>query len=219
MAGRYDNMEEDKDEGQVEECIDGQGDDGFLDMVDDFDEFEDEEGDVSIVSMGGQNEDDDKFDTVIGALEDIMMDAEFQGMQETFADEHCAAFDDSDENKLVYTDIFKKYTQLVEGYVERRLKEAISDFSMQAFMEMLSAREEEMQSTDVFDMLVSFADFDTFKDIMLSHKHQRHGGSVQLAVNVSQVAIHRDEQEDGEEFPDLNLDITPVPSPKKIAGT
>mmetsp|Transcript_24485 Transcript_24485/g.47621 ORF Transcript_24485/g.47621 Transcript_24485/m.47621 type:complete len:220 (+) Transcript_24485:24-683(+) len=219
MAGRYDNMEEDKDDGQVDECIDADGADGFLDMVDDFDEFEEEEGDVSIVSVGGQNEDDDKFDMIIGALEEIMMDEEFQSMQETFADSNCAVFDDSDENKLVYTEIFKKYTQLVEGYVERRLKEAMSDFSMQDFMEMLTAREEEMQSTDVFDMLVSFADFDTFKDIMLAHKHQRHGGSVQLAVNVMQVPIHRDEQEDGEEFPDLNLDITPVPSPKKIAGT
>lgn len=38
---------------------------------------------------------------------------------------------------------------------------------------LCSAREEEMQASDVFDMLVSFADFDAFKDIMLSHKNVR----------------------------------------------
>jgi len=31
--------------------------------------------------MGGENEDDDAFDATIGALEDIIMDDEFQTMQ------------------------------------------------------------------------------------------------------------------------------------------
>ena len=34
-------------------------------------------------------------------------------------------------------------------------------------------REEEMRSSDVFDMLSSLADFDTIKEIMLSHRQAR----------------------------------------------
>ena len=38
---------------------------------------------------------------------------------------------------------------------------------------MRRTREEEMKASDVFDMLVSCADFETFKDLMLSHKSMR----------------------------------------------
>ena len=41
------------------------------------------------------------------------------------------------QNKLIYTEIFAKYTELIEGYLESRLKQNISTFSMPDFMEML----------------------------------------------------------------------------------
>eukprot|EP00802_Teleaulax_amphioxeia_P022306 Tamp_22740.p1 GENE.Tamp_22740~~Tamp_22740.p1 ORF type:complete len:218 (+),score=77.93 Tamp_22740:89-742(+) len=217
MADRYSNMQDDGDAEAVDECIevDG-GDDNFLDIVDDFDGMSDgDDEDVSFVSMGGENEEDDAFDMIVGALEDIMMDDEFQELQNNFAAEHCSHFEATDENKLIYTEIFAKYTELIEGYLESRLKQNISTFSMPDFMEMLMTREEEMKASDVFDMLVSCADFETFKDLMLSHKSMREGGGVQLCVNVTPLTVHVDEQEDGEARPDLNLHISPVPSPKR----
>ena len=45
----------------------------------------------------GDNEEDDAFDLIVGALEDIMMDPEFQELQSSFAAEHCAHFDATDE--------------------------------------------------------------------------------------------------------------------------
>mmetsp|Transcript_35161 Transcript_35161/g.54945 ORF Transcript_35161/g.54945 Transcript_35161/m.54945 type:complete len:227 (+) Transcript_35161:127-807(+) len=222
MAGRYANMELDEpgkeNSPPVEEIIEAEGDDeDFVDLVDDFEGLEDgeDEGDISYVSMGGENEEDDDFDMTIGALEEIMMDEEFQEMQNNFAAENCCHFEDTDENKLVYTEIFGRYTKLIENYIEHRLQENIHGFSMQSFMESLIAREEEMRSSDVFDMLVSCADFDTFKEIMLSYKQQREGGGIQLHVGVMPLELHTDEQEDGEERPDLILSISPVSSPKK----
>ena len=41
------------------------------------------------------------------------------------------------QNKLIYTEIFAKYTELIEGYLDRRLKQTIHTFSMPDFMEML----------------------------------------------------------------------------------
>jgi ADP-ribosylation factor 2-binding protein len=127
------------------ECIqvDEGGEENFLDIVDNFDGMsDDEDEDVSFVSMGGENEEDDEFDMIVGALEEIMMDDEFQELQRTFATEHCSHFEDTDENKLIYTEIFAKYTELVEGYLERRLRQNIATFSMPDFMDMLMTREE-----------------------------------------------------------------------------
>lgn len=220
MADRYANMEDDGDAEAVEECIEADGgDDNFLDIVDNFDGMSDEDDEyVSFVSMGGDNEEDDKFDMIVGALEDIMMDDEFQELQSNFAAEHCNHFEATDENKLIYTDIFSKYTELIEGYLEKRLRESLTTFSMPEFMDMLMTREEEMRASDVFDVLVSCADFETFKDLMLSHKSLREGGGVQLSVNVTPLTVHTDEQEDGDARPDLNLRITPVASPKRNAA-
>ena len=119
------------------ECI--QEDDGedFLDIIDNFDGMSEGDEDVSFVSMGGENEEDDTFDMIVGALEDIMMDKEFQDLQSDFAAQHCAHFEATDENKLIYTEIFSKYTELIEGYLERRLQQDIASFSMPQFMEML----------------------------------------------------------------------------------
>mmetsp|Transcript_53184 Transcript_53184/g.77943 ORF Transcript_53184/g.77943 Transcript_53184/m.77943 type:complete len:221 (-) Transcript_53184:8-670(-) len=219
MADRYANMQEDGDAEAVEECIQvDETDENFLDIIDNFDGMSDEDDeDVSFVSMGGDNEEDDTFDKIVGALEDIMMDDEFQQMQADFAAQHCNHFEATDENKLIYTEIFSKYTELIEGYLDTRLKQNLETFSMPAFMEMLMTREEEMKASDVFDVLVSCADFETFKELMLAHKTERDGGGVQLCVDVRALTVHVDEQEDGEERPDLdlNLNITPVASPKR----
>mmetsp|Transcript_3630 Transcript_3630/g.12893 ORF Transcript_3630/g.12893 Transcript_3630/m.12893 type:complete len:148 (-) Transcript_3630:1314-1757(-) len=138
------------------------------------------------------------------------MDDEFHDLQRKFANEHSAVFEDTDENKIIYTELFGKYTELIEGFLDARLKATIPDFSMHDFMELLIAREEEMRSSDVFDVLVSCADFTTFKELMLAHKTEMNGVGPQLKLDVRPVSFFSDEQLDGEEMPDLNLCITPL---------
>ena len=43
---------------------------------------------------------------------------------------------DADENKLVYTDIFRDYQVVVERGLEQRLSACIPDFSMDTFIQV-----------------------------------------------------------------------------------
>lgn len=69
---------------------------------------------------------------------------------------------DSDENKLIYTELFEQYVSLVEQTIDTEMQEAVPDFSMQEFSALLSKHEEQL-SADVFDLLLSLGDFELFK--------------------------------------------------------
>jgi hypothetical protein len=72
----------------------------------------------------GTDEADNHFDAVIGALEDLIMEADFNSLQSGFFRkvrdfyllsqlqsttlcQHCSVFEDSEENKLEYTSLFQ----------------------------------------------------------------------------------------------------------------
>jgi len=116
-------------------------------------------------------EEDVKFDHIVGVLENIVMDPEFRRQHESFCRGNCGVFENTEENKLVYTTLFQEYTELTEMYIERRLAEEIEGFSMEEFSAMLETRPDEI-SGDLFDLLLGFGDFDEFKSLMLSYKEQ-----------------------------------------------
>ncbi|VEL20897.1 unnamed protein product, partial [Protopolystoma xenopodis] len=80
------------------------------------------------------NEPLSSFDITIGHLEDIVVGSEFQDIQHNFLNEHYNSFEDTDENKLCYTEIHKKYMDTVETFLEGELKKNIPDFSMADFV-------------------------------------------------------------------------------------
>lgn len=47
-----------------------------------------------------------------------MIEEEFEILKDDFFDKYCDEFEDKEENKFSYMDIFKKYTQTVETYIE-----------------------------------------------------------------------------------------------------
>ena len=66
----------------------------------------------------------------MGAIEDVLLDEEFTEMQNDFCRRYCGQsafhahytcdlnvfpdeFDDEDENKIIYTDIFQQFTTLI----------------------------------------------------------------------------------------------------------
>jgi ADP-ribosylation factor 2-binding protein len=51
-------------------------------------------------------------------LQEIVIEDEFEEMQNEFFSKYCNEFDDGEENKLIYMDIFKKYTNLTESFIE-----------------------------------------------------------------------------------------------------
>uniref|UniRef100_A0A8C0ELS8 ADP-ribosylation factor-like protein 2-binding protein n=1 Tax=Bubo bubo TaxID=30461 RepID=A0A8C0ELS8_BUBBB len=110
-----------------------------------------------------------EFDAVVGYLEDIIMNDDFQLIQRTFMEKHYQEFDDSEENKLVYTSIFNEYISLVEKHIEEKLLDRIPGFNMTAFTMSLQQHKDEMTG-DIFDMLLTFTDFLAFKEMFLDYK-------------------------------------------------
>lgn len=166
-----------------------------------------EDEDINIVDDGSKLDDRARrFDVIVGALEDVLMDPEFEELRESFCRENCRHFEDSDENKLIYTDLFARYTSLVENTIESKLKEAVPGFSMAEFSSLLETHRDSLMS-DVFDLLLSMGDFESFKEVMLSYKREVEDGRSSFGVHCTPLKIHTQEQEDGEERPDLDLSL------------
>eukprot|EP01041_Mallomonas_annulata_P002739 gene2739-5394_t len=147
-------------------------------------EFEDE----IICEAGSGTAEDNEFDLIVSALEEVILDEEFNIQQTEYCDRHCDIFEDNDENKLEYTDIFQEYTSFIERIIESNLTEKIPDFSMQKFEKLLSTRSDQL-SGDVFDLLISLGDFNEFKQLMLSQKRTKNSGSELLGLSVQGTAF------------------------------
>ena len=113
---------------------------------------------------------DREFDRIVGVLEEVLMEGEILEIQKNFCEKYCGTFEDTDENKLEYMDIFKQYTDIVERSLEMKLQERMPDFKMSMFESLLKSREEGEMNADIFDILLSFGDFNEFKQYMLSVK-------------------------------------------------
>jgi len=161
------------------------------------------------IEEGGSAE-ETAFDTMIGALQDIVMNEDFQTLLTNFQREHCGHFEDTEENKLIYTELFKKYSDQIESHIESELRNAIPGFKMASFLEQLAARGEEEIDDGIFDLLASLGDFETFKQQMISAKASPESG---LALTGEALHIHVDEEEEGEERSDL-VDALVVSSQK-----
>ncbi|KAL3660234.1 hypothetical protein V7S43_014765 [Phytophthora oleae] len=155
----------------------------------DFGREDDEE--VFDDDVGDENTEETKFDEMIGVLQDILIDPEFVEMQSDFCRNNCGMasswielllqllklsfgqcteiFDNVSENKLIYMDIFQQYTDLIETFIERRLREKLEYCSMEELCIQIQEHEDEIP-LDVIDVLLSSSDFEEFKSLMLSFK-------------------------------------------------
>ncbi|XP_026535912.1 ADP-ribosylation factor-like protein 2-binding protein [Pseudonaja textilis] len=126
---------------------------------------------------------DAEFDAIVGYLEDIVMDDDFQLMQRNFMDKYYREFDDTEENKLVYTPIFNEYICLVEKYIEAKLLDRIPGFNMSAFTLSLQQHKDEIAG-DIFDMLLTFTDFLAFKEMFLDYRAEKEGRGLDLSAGL-----------------------------------
>ncbi|XP_003385703.1 PREDICTED: ADP-ribosylation factor-like protein 2-binding protein [Amphimedon queenslandica] len=136
------------------------------------DKAKEENGEIFLEIVG--NSQDGEFDIIIGHLQDIIIDEEFLALQHSFMDEHYHYFEDVEENKLIYTDIQKKYTELVEKHIETQLEMRIPHFDMTKFLQLLESKKSEIPE-EIFEILLSFTDFLTFKQMFLDYKADKEG--------------------------------------------
>ena len=143
------------------------------------------EEDISVSKSSSQ---DTKFDEIVGHIEDIVVSDTFQSMNEDFLNKHYNQFEDTEENKLIYTPIFNEYVATVEKVIENELNERIKNFDMTAFMQELPCRKDEI-SEEIFEMLLSFTDFVMFKELMLDHKAFKEGKGIDLSLGITVTSL------------------------------
>uniref|UniRef100_A0A8C9JRF7 ADP-ribosylation factor-like protein 2-binding protein n=1 Tax=Panthera tigris altaica TaxID=74533 RepID=A0A8C9JRF7_PANTA len=123
---------------------------------------------------------DAEFDAVVGYLEDIIMDDDFQLLQRNFMNKYYQEFEDTEENKLTYTPIFKEYISLVEKYVQEQLLERIPGFNMAPFTTTLQHHNNEV-AADLLDMLLTFTHFLALKEMFLDYRAEKEGRGLDLS--------------------------------------
>ncbi|TSX16992.1 ADP-ribosylation factor-like protein 2-binding protein [Bagarius yarrelli] len=123
------------------------------------------------------------FDRVIGTIEDLIIEDDFQNLQRSFMEKYYLEFEDTEENKLVYTSIFIEYTELLEKYLEQQLMERIPGFNMKDFTRYLTQHKDEV-SGEIFDMLLTFTDFMAFKEMFLDYRAEREGRGLDLSTGL-----------------------------------
>lgn len=79
---------------------------------------------------------------------------------------------------------------------------------MPILMKLLEKRVDQIDD-QLAETLLSFNDFMLFKQLMLEYKPQAKAGVMDLQISGIKASLHQEEQSDGEEMPDLNLDIKP----------
>jgi len=127
-----------------------------------------DDGEMLAFEESGTSE-DNEFDLAVGALEEVMMDSEFESTQTEFFARYAPQFEDSEENKIEYTGIFNEYTRVVEGTLENLLARKMPGFNMRQFERMIGERKDQI-SGEIFEMLLSFTDFQEFKEQILAYK-------------------------------------------------
>mmetsp|Transcript_27724 Transcript_27724/g.50658 ORF Transcript_27724/g.50658 Transcript_27724/m.50658 type:complete len:185 (+) Transcript_27724:53-607(+) len=128
--------------------------------------------DAEFAIEGEGSAEDLAYDRVVEVLQEIVLSEEFQVMLQDFAKEHCHEFEDTEENKLSYMELFKKYSDSIEKHLETQLEAALPGFSMPSFLEELETRGDSEIDEGVLDLLTTLSDFPSFKQQMLAHKNQ-----------------------------------------------
>lgn len=122
-------------------------------------------------SDDGSKQPSDTYSLILQELEILMMDEGLNERVDGFTTKHCDEFEAGEENKLIYTTLFAEYTTLIETYIEEKLGASVKSFDMAKFCATLAERAKgDDELPPPLEMLYSMADFDAFKELMLSAK-------------------------------------------------
>eukprot|EP01031_Cornospumella_fuschlensis_P042893 gene42893-52410_t len=115
-----------------------------------------------------RNED---YDWIFDYTLQFMESDKFDAAVMDFVDEKCEAFDDEDENKLIYTSIHREFCEHVDALITSNLAEV--GITGELFLESCEkARSGRDINATVFERLVAMDDFPTFKKIMVKRNKE-----------------------------------------------
>jgi len=121
-------------------------------------------------SSHARDEESDRFDQYVDALQNFVCSEEFGTAQDEFLSAHCDIFEDGEENKLSYMPVFQQWTALIERLLEAALS-TVPDASVAEFTSLASSRAAAEVDEQILELLTSLGDFVTFKELILAHKY------------------------------------------------
>jgi hypothetical protein len=125
-------------------------------------------------SYSADDDSERMFDSAIACLEDALMLPSFRQPIIDFCRANCMAFIPGvEENTFAQHALFEQYEQLTEAKVIGEISARVPGFDLGVFeaMLVLPGRAEAINS-DIIDMLMTFGDFEEFKQTMLSYREQ-----------------------------------------------
>ena len=122
-----------------------------------------------------------KDQEIFKELGELLVQPDFTAAQCAFFEKNQETFEDTEENKLEHSEIFKAYAQILDEIIEVKLLEKFSDEDIKAFYGSFAAnlKSYETINSDTVDTLFGFQDFDTFKKKMLMYKRGMDDKSLQ----------------------------------------
>ena len=102
-----------------------------------------------------------------------MTQEDFARSQWEFLNKNNHVFEDTEENKLEYTSIYKDYVYILDQMIEQQLMQTFSKAEIDGFYETFTEKLEDYKkiNPEVVDTLFGFIDFEQFKKAMLNAKH------------------------------------------------
>eukprot|EP01060_Flectonema_neradi_P026996 TRINITY_DN36632_c0_g1_i1.p1 TRINITY_DN36632_c0_g1~~TRINITY_DN36632_c0_g1_i1.p1 ORF type:complete len:324 (+),score=92.10 TRINITY_DN36632_c0_g1_i1:52-1023(+) len=111
----------------------------------------------------------DMFELATSVLEEtIESDPHFDHLQQRFKAKYSQIFTDDEEQKLEYYTIFQSWVKKLDTYLTKKLS-AVPSFNIEDYIQIMEERKDEL-SPDLWNLILSFTDYQVFKDAMLDHK-------------------------------------------------
>ncbi|XP_018378202.1 PREDICTED: ADP-ribosylation factor-like protein 2-binding protein isoform X1 [Trachymyrmex cornetzi] len=144
-----------------------------------------------------RSEEDRSFDEVIGHIEDLLLEEDFQALQNKFLEKYWDVFEPVEDNKLIYTDIFNEYNKAVEAYIVDYLKKVMPQFTVDTLLHQLNEKQKQTElEGEVFEVLSTITDFLAFKEMFLDYRAVKEGKVADLSCGISVTSLKSYNTED-----------------------
>lgn len=147
-----------------------------------------------------RSEEDRSFDEVIGHIEDLLLEEDFQALQHKFLEKYWDVFEPVEDNKLIYTDIFNEYNKAVEAYFVDYLTKVMPQFTIDVLLHQLNEKQTELEG-EVFEVLSTITDFLAFKEMFLDYRAVKEGKVADLSCGISVTSLKSCNLEDCKDPP------------------